>query len=436
MATNFMAASRMRILRLFINNNLNDPINWIMVGDETTNSGSSTFTELAEFTDIQLEVYLNASCCNIIKADVTGISTKRLTEELVLGIIEESLADDIEEIKPIILRVEDNLVYIAVFNRDFYQTLIDKLIGLNKPIRFLQSFVYSTRENEGGWTVFLSDRQNFVRTSKYEYYLLDDNKPLPYLLEEMIEQEKPNSILIYADNKEALNKLNSLGVNSSQVLDNLEFGIQNWNFYNQKSTKFKIKLDLATKASLFKLLHTIKYLAIFLVILWSIDMISLLTNNYRLQSELKHDLKNVVSTTSVNKNLLELAADKITNMRHERGIYDEKDAIPLFSTFLEVVSNTNTDSITQINYDHKELQIFLNNNFNTNQFNSYRNILAAKRIQADIQDYKSYAKQQKANQSDSNNNPDFAMKQPLINDNTAWLITLKPSLSNKAGSKS
>ena len=187
----------MRILQLFINNNLEEPINWNLSEDNKTESGTSTWSEISMFNDIQVEVYLNANCCSILKTDVTGISTKRLTEELILGILEESIVDDIEEIKPIILRTETDIAYIAIFNKVFYENLISKLDELGKPIRFVQSFAFSTKFNVDCWTVFLNKEQSFIRTSKYEYFLLDNATPIPEILIDMAKTEKPKSILIY-----------------------------------------------------------------------------------------------------------------------------------------------------------------------------------------------------------------------------------------------
>lgn len=420
----------MRILRLFINNNLNDLVNWVLVSDTGLDSGTSTFDELAQFEEAQLEVYLNANCCTIFKANIAGISNKRLTEELVLGIIEENLTDDIDEVKPIVLRVEDELAYIAIFNRQFYEELLNQLTSLNKPIRFLQSFVYATVYNEDDWTVFLSDEQSFVRTSKYEYYLLDDTKPTPQLLQDMLTETKPNSIMLYADSSYASQELEQFGVTINRLNEEFEFGEVTWNFYNQKSTKFKIKLEDNTKQNLLSLLKTIKYFSLFAAGFWLLNVIGLTINNYRLGSQLKSELGNLVAVTKINLGTVQTAAEKITNMRHARGIYDEKDAVPMLNTFLEVVSSIDPNQITQINYSNGSLQVFLTNGFATSQLASYKNILQTKRIELNIEDYKTYLKANQDNQQavEENSEELLQTQQAQLSDNTAWVITLTPSL--------
>lgn len=421
----------MKILRLFITDQLEAIINWVYIDGEDIKNGASSFEELAQFTDVHLEIYLSASCCSILNIKVTGISSRRLTEELVLGLIEESIADDIEEVKPIVLRESEDIAYVAIFNRDYYEMLIRHLSALQKPIRFVQSFVYSTLENENGWTLFLNEDQKFLRTSKYQYFLLDDNKPLPSLLEDMILTEKPASILVYTDEEDTIKELSKLNTEIKLVENAPNFGELNWNFYNQKSTRFNIKIDDAAKGSIFKLLRTAKYAAIILVVAWVVNILILVVNNYKIESLLKSELKNVVKVDNINQNLLQLAANKITSMRHDRGIYDLQDVVPLFEIFLEVVSDISTDDITQINYDRNTLQVFLSDEFDDSQFSSYQNILATKGIELTLQDYKSYAKQLEKAQ-DSNANPDIKiMRQPEISSDTAWVVTLKPAFINK-----
>lgn len=238
MATSFMAAPGMRTLRLFINNDLIDPVNWVMLNDDgSIESGTSSFSELAMFEDITLEVYLSVSCCSIFKTSVRGISSKRITEELVLGLIEENLVDEIDDVKAIILRVEDDIAYVAVFNLVFYNSLMLQIQELEKPVRFIQTFAFTTQFNEGSWTVYLSKEQRFLRTSKYEYYNLDDNKPVPILLEDLLIIERPKSLIVYADegsgyNIEEITK--QFDIKCLDAANQYEYGNLVWNFYIQK----------------------------------------------------------------------------------------------------------------------------------------------------------------------------------------------------------
>ena len=418
----------MKTLRLFINNDLNAPINWVMIADDnTTESGASTFAELAVFEDAHLEVYLSATSCSIFKTSVQGISTKRLTEELVLGLIEENLVDDIDEVKPIILRVEDDIAYVAIFNREHFDKLFGAINGLNKHIRFIQSFAYATLFHEKSWTVFLSKQQRFLRTSQYEYYSLDDNQPLPVLLEDMLLDGKPKSLLVYADEQSGYDirhLTEKFAIECVDSTNQYEYGIPVWNFYKQKSTSFKLKLEGNSKNSLMRLLKSFKYLLIFLVGFWFLSIVMLSIDNFRLKSQIVQNLKGIVTANELNKNIIQNAGEKLSTMNHQRGLYSGKDAMPLLAQFLEVVSIITPNDIKQISYERDEMQIFLGSNFTTSQFNSYNDILETKRIIATIEDYKIYAKRNKdSNKADNSLKQD---EQPPAD--SAWVVTLKPSL--------
>lgn len=431
----------MKTLRLFISYDLDDLINWTLVEDnEKELSGSSSFEELTQTECDCLEVYLDANCCSIFKTTITGISDKKLTEELVLGLLEDNLVDDIELVIPIIMRIDEEFAYIAVFNREYYNLLVEKIENLNKTINFIQSFVYSTVFNENSWTVYLSDEQNFVRTSKYEYFLLDDKKPIPELLEDMLNGQKPEALYVYPDKnfeKKAFEK--KYNIKCNLVTDLPKFGHMVWNFYNRKSSKFKIKFEKPTVSSLQQLFKTFKYFLIFIIIFWFLDASIFVIHNLRLNSQIKAKLKNIVpSKASPFENLSDLihtANNKLLLLKHQRGIYDQIDAIPLFQNFLQVVSNINPNDITQINYTSGKLEIFLSQRFDTNQFDSYKNIFSTQRIDADIISYKEYSKNNKVDNSSDSGLLTSLPNQAMVSDDTAWVITLKTSLiySNKKG---
>lgn len=425
----------MKILRLFISYDLDDLINWTLNENETQEvSGSSSFDELAQTQCDQLEVYLDANCCSIFKTNVSGISDKRLTEELVLGLLEENLVDDMELVIPIIMRADEEVAYIAVFNREYYDLLIEKIENLGKPITFIQSFVYSTVFHENSWTVYLSDEQNFVRTSKYEYFLLDDKKPTPELLEDMLKGEKPESLYVYP-NQDFTKKYfeKTYDIKCNLVKDIPEFGHMTWNFYNRKSSKFKLKFEKTTVASLQQLFKTIKYFIIFLLIFWLLDISILGVHNIRLNSHIKSKLKNIIPANTLNSatltNVIYEANNKLLLLKHQRGAYDRIDAIPLFQNFLQVVSNISPDDITQVNYNIGKLEIFLSQKFDTSQFDSYKNIFATQKINANITNYKEYVKNNKPNNIQETGLLNSMPSQVEISDDTGWVITLKTSLT-------
>ena len=427
----------MKTLRLFVNNDLNSPISWAMVDDiNAPESGSSTFDELTlinEFQDVTLEIYLSTDCCSIFKVNVQGISSKKMTEELLLGLIEERIIDEIDNVKAITLRVEDEVAYVAIFNHEFYNTLIQKLNSLDKPIRFIQSFAFNIPFEEGSWTLFLGEHQKFLRISEYEYYSLDDSKPLPMLLSELLATKKPSTLLISVEtnsgyNIEEISK--QFDIKCIDITNKYKYGDMVWNFYIQKNTTFHVKLDEVSKSSVRRLVKTTRLLIIFLISFWILDITILAIDSYRIKSQIRNNLKDVVATTTVSKVIIQTASDKIASMRHRRRIYDDKDAIVLLTKFLQIVSTITPNDIKQIEYSKNELQIILGDNFNTKDFSHYRDILETKRVIAIIEDYKSYNKRNKKASNDEANNlfPDTSE----IVDDAAWVVKLKPSLWHDA----
>ncbi len=427
MAANFMATSRMNILRLFVNNNLDDMVNWVLINSENhTEGGISTWEEIALFEDAQLEIYLNSQVCSILHTNISGISIKKLTDSLILSILEESIIDDIEDIKPIILRIEDDTAFVAIFNRMYYNNLITKLNSLQKSVRFVQSFVFSTTFLENHWTIFVDKEQSFIRTSLYEYFLLDNNLPISLVLQDMLKKTQPEKIIIYAENPEIIEAIASNTQLPVIVSHEINFGIPIWNFHNQKSTHFHIKLDAVTKNNLLKLYHILKKFTIFIIIFWLINLLILEINVIKTEKQLKTNLNYITSVQNIDADSLQLVDNKIASMKHERALYYENDFIPILNNVLEIISTINTNSIVQIEYSEGNMKIFLNNNFSPSQFFSFKNILLTKRIIASIEDYKFYSKQHKEKTENSDPNNDNHMP-----DDIAFVLTLHSSFMSE-----
>lgn len=421
----------MKILRIFVDDNLEQNLQWCLLEhDNIVNTGNSNHVDIAAFESMPMEVYLAPSCCSIFKLNVAGIRTKNLTDELVLGLLEDSLADDITQIKPLIMSVEDDIIYVAAFNIDYFKGLMDLIYSLNKPVRFIQSFAYTTVFNEGSWTVFLNNNRSFVRTSKYQYYLLDDNKPVPLLLTDMLldEENLPTSLAVYnVDNIDLNDFVNEVKVKTDIINEKYHYGIFVWNFYNQKSASFNIKLDDNVKDNLFKLLHIAKYFFAFTLLFWFIRVMTLEIDN----SKIKSDLAKVVHSenTSTSKIKLNNLRMEIIKSEHERGLYADNDAVPLFRKFLQIVSSVDQNTITAIDYHDNQMTIFVNSNFRSNEFTNYTHILTINHINATIDDYKAYAKAQKdADSKSANSDNNGNLK---ISDDTAWVITLQSSLQEE-----
>ncbi len=418
----------MKNIRLFINNDLQQPVNWVqMNADGKEEHGTSELSELSNLEGAVFEIYLSPDCCTIIKTSVEGISTKRLTEELLLGLIEENLVDEIDDVKAVMLRTEDNAAYVAVFNKEFYNELANYVLHAN--VKFIQSFVYTTNYQEDAWTVYLSSDTKFLRTSLYEFFVLDDEKPLSLLLTEMLSGDnKPQSLLVYADD-ETYKHLNTFGqtygINLTRINDKFDYSTLVWNFYKQKTTRFKLKLNNNARFHFLKLLNSFKYIAIALIGFWLMSITLLNINIYRLISQIKSNVKGIVNIKDINQSSVIETTQKLITLLHKRGMYADNDAMILFKDFLEVVSTVSTNDIKQIMYQSNTLKIVLGSDVDISQLKSYTDILLTKRVVMTIKDYKTYYNDNKLLNKGNNSAVDSDDKNDMISD-AQWVVILKP----------
>lgn len=428
----------MKILRIFVDDSLEQKVQWCTLEqDEILDTGSLSFEELAAFESMPVEVYLLPSTCSIFRLNVAGITRRNLTDELVLGLLEDNLTDDIVDVKPIVMSVEDDNIYVAVFNANYFQNLIQKIYLLNKPIRFIQSFVYATIFNDDSWTVFLNQDRSFVRTSKYQYYLMDDSKPIPSVLKDMLEQDAPTRLLVYsADGRDIDDFVKEVNIPVEIINEEYLYGAPIWNFYNQKSNSFNFKIDQNVKEFLLKLIPITKYFFAFLLIFWFIRVMTLEIDNARIKSKLNTILH--VDGKQTGRIKLNNLRSEILKSEHDRGLYSDDDAVTIFRKFLQIVAGVDQNTITAINYQDHKMLVFLNSNFQADEFANYKHIFTINRIDASIKDYKIYMKEQKKAQknsdrgSDSSNNGDNSGSGSLqISDDTAWVITLQSSLQEE-----
>ncbi len=419
----------MKILRLFVNDHLDAPINWILIENEgTVDGGSSTWEELIPIENAHIEVYLTVNCCGIHKAKTTGIKTNKITDDILLGLLEDMLVEEIEEVHPVILKTDDeiDITYVAVFNKQFYNSLMLKLLALNSSVRYVQSFAYSTIWHENEWTIFINQEQQFIRTSEYEYYLLDDTQPISKILEHMVNTSMhPKKINIYADNPSNQQKYieNNFHI-PCEVHTELNFLPSTWNFYNHRSTKFHFKIDANTKYNVKKLSKSMFIFIFFLTIFWTMDVLIIEYKTHLLNSSIKKSLTTISPTDNITTNSVQATQNKINQIKHQKGVYTNNDLIPLLNTFLNTASSVGSDSIVQIVYSEGNMDIFLNGMFNHSQFESYQNILLSQNIKATITEYKLY-KQNKTNNSTNNNNPNAITDQQSQEIDAQWVVTLK-----------
>mgnify|MGYP006340924407 FL=1 len=188
----------MTILRVFIHNEDLMACNWQLYDAlEQTGAGSDSLAAIMKIPFDAVEVYLSPHLATIFKAELGAVSDRRISDELLLGVIEDNLAEEIDECKPILMRLTDGASYIAVLTRNFYQRLLESLSEHVKQVKFIQPFSYASHYQNNLWTVFLIGEHKYVRTSQFEYFLLDDAAPLPLLLESMLENYTEDSLILY-----------------------------------------------------------------------------------------------------------------------------------------------------------------------------------------------------------------------------------------------
>ena len=403
MATNFMATSRMSLLRIFIEKEDLGAVGWQSLdGNELTDSGVSSLDELLHEGLNAIEVYLSPYMATVIKTNLGIISDKKINDEFLLGVVEDSLAEDIEDCKPILMRLSDGADYIAILNRNFYQTLLDKLSNHVKQVRFIQPFPYTTHFEDGLWTVYLVGNNKFVRTSLYEYFILDDATPVPQTLIDLLGMYEKDSIIIYTEDNQVVEILSSKYKLDCKQYAELTYGLANWNFYNEKSKRFNLKINEDSKSKLFRLFRFVGIYALIFAVFWVANLGFLIVEKNRTQTQITKDLSGIIDGIKFTPNLWSQVDEKISDMQHSKGIYADNDALRLFSIFLKTMPEVNNNMIQGIQYSGSQLTVFLNSQFDPSQFPNDRSVLATKRIQADITDYKTYQASQSA--SDSKNN--------------------------------
>jgi hypothetical protein len=431
MAANFMAASRMSVLRIFIENESLTNCQWQLVtGGEIVETGQDDIKQLLEISHEQIEVYLAPDLATILKVDLGAISDRKVNDELLLSLVEESLAEEIENCKPLLMRLTDGDAYIAILNRQFHSQLISSFSEHIKSVRYIQPFPYATKFEPGIWTVYLQAGMKFVRTTQYEYFLLDDNQPLPEVLEQMLSDYSADKIIVYGADDAVCDYFQQKFELVCEREHELIFGYPLWNFYNEKSRRFKLKLSSDVQISVKK---TLTWLGIIFTIYatgWLGDLIYLSFMRARLETVVASDLNGISTVKEFSPNLLMQIDDKLTSLQHSKGVYAANDFANLFEEFLRTVPDINDSMIVGLKYSSSQLSIFLNSQFDTGRFANDRAILATKRIAADLNDYKTYQSAQ--TQTNQNNNGGGILDTANNTTSTtsqladsAWVVTLQ-----------
>ena len=421
----------MTILRVFIHNEDLTDCNWqLHDGFEQSGSGSDSLQAIMKIPFDSVEVYLSPHLATIFKADIGAVSDRKISDDLLLGVIEESLAEEMDECKPILMRLTDGDAYIAVLNRVFYQLLLSCLSENVKQVKFIQPFSYASHYQDKLWTVFLIGEYQYVRTSQFEYFLLDDAAPVPLLLESMLENYTEDSIFLYCEDESIQEYLEKKFSIKCLVQREFNYGSLLWNFYNEKSKRFNLKLTSVTQVGMLKFAKTAGVLVGIYVIYWLLNLGVLIYQKNKLQQQVIQDISGIVKVDQFTPGLLATIDEKFDTMSHDKGVYSQSDYISLFATFLKTMPDVNKNVLVGSKYSGQHLDIFLNSQYDPSQFNNDKVILLNKRILATISDYKSYQSSEDSSGKNNNgggvlNNLDATNSSSAQMPDPAWVISLQ-----------
>lgn len=392
-------------LRLFIHSDDFNDISWQIEEKGITNAYNGTIEQALEIESNIIEVYLAPTLANIFPIDLSSIGSQKITDELLLNIVEENLADDIENSKPILLKIDDSNNFLAILTKKFYNDLIEKLESVHKKVKFIQPWIYNTYYKENIWTLYMMEEQTILRTSLYEYCLLDQaaENGVPDILTFMLASYTEKEIILYSDHLPLHHLLQDKYKLTIINKVDLNFGELVWNFYKAKSRRFRFKLSPLYRDQVIK---TAKYIAVSMVlffIFWTINLYVLFWHKHVANKEILEKIAPITAEKTVTASLINDSIQKIKEMAHKKGVYSEYDMVPLMQEFLTGF-NGNTDMIVAIKYDNDKLSVFLNSQYKPSDFFVLKNILIEHMIEINLQTYDEYNSSEQPAQTQNNNN--------------------------------
>lgn len=417
-------------LRIFINNEdcINNKWQIFNAGEISGDGHSSSFSEMLSFEHESIEIYLAPHLANVFKIDIEHISDRKINDELLLGLVENNIVDEIDDCKPILLRLSDGDSYIAIVGADFHKLLIEHLSEHIKKVKFIQPMPYVTEYQDELWTVYLDDDFKFIRTSLYEYYLLDDSNDIPVLLDEILQTYEQKEILLYCNNQDIVNNIENTYDIKCNLQSELNYGAFVWNFYNEKTKKFNLKLNEGNKHQILKIAKYLSIIAIVYFIIWFIQLFYLIGSKYSLESDINKNLSGIIKVSDKQSNHLSLLNNELDGLLHSKGMYSQNDFVSLFAIFLYNVPGVGQNSVVGLTYSGNVLNVILNSQFNRKNFDQVREILMTKQVLSSITDYQTYQNAQQQNTSNNNGggilDSDNSSDKQQIED-ASWVISLQ-----------
>lgn len=395
----------MTILRIFIQSEDLENVIWQLLEKNDTSNNQGEIETAVAVECSSIEIYLAPILANIIPVDLGVIGSQKINDELLLNIIEDDLADDIENIKPILLKIDDNSSYIAVINKKFYNHLIEKIDAVHKKVKFIQPWIYNTDYQKNLWTLYLKDQQLILRTSLYEYYLLDQNQEstVSALLASMLQSYQEKTIIVYSDNQDLIESLKVQYQLTVISKTDLNLGEHVWNFYKAKTRRWVFKISPSYLLLMTKTGKYIMFSLLVFFIFWALNLYVLFWHKHVISKEIMLKLLPITSEKHVDALLINHSLQTIKEISHKKGVYNDYDLIPMLQEFFTGFSN-NTDIIVAITYDNDVLNVFLNKDYNPSNFFVIKNVLIKHMIEISLLSYEEYENNLHNNQANYKGN--------------------------------
>lgn len=417
----------MTVLRIQVNNELLIDNDWFLInGTDDLGSGQASIKDALALDGYDsIEVYLAPFLATVFKVDISHISDRKITDELLLGLVEDNLVEEVENCKPLLMRLSDGGAFVAVLNSAFYQNLIQLFSEHIKLVKFIQPSPYLSAFEDGKWTICLTDEAKYIRTSQFEYYLLDDGDLFPDMLRMMLDSYTEDSIIVYANNQEIINELENKYKLLCKVETEFQYGNLLWNFYNEKSKRFNYKFTQENKSSLIKVGKTLGLICGLYVVFWVVGLGYLVVDKYRLQSQVSKLLTGLIKFDGYQTNLLGKVNDQLGGLAHSKGYYSSRDFVFLMNAFLQNMPEVNQTMIVGVKFSNNTLHVLLNSQFQNNNMDNYIELLRTKRIAMEVTDYASF---QSASQGDGKSNNGGGLLDDSDKDqnvkNAQWVVSL------------
>jgi len=411
----------MKILNIFITHDLNLPFQIKLFDNNECIEELSIYAK--DINDIsvefdQIEVILSAECASIFNVELPEqLSDRKITDSYLLTLLEDQLLDDIDNLVPIMMRI-DTTAYVAILDKEFHAKILHMFSQFDKPIRYIQLHPLLTEYHEDAITVFCSENINFIRNSSFEYYMFDPNNFGIMFDAFLLPTHK--RVIYYGHNQIVEDH-----IRSHQILIEPQQNINTktivWNLRFNKSSKLSRNFWKGIYNTLYALRLQLSIVAITGALFLAISLGINIATDMSYQKTIAKNMKTLGVTEYNSFNIISKSNLSLNKMSHDDGLNDISDFMSLFQDFLQV-ANVQSTTINSVEYKNSTLKVFLNSEFNNTNFSTYRATWSTFGLFADMVSFGEYTNQNtKKNKGilDSSNNSDFTYR-----NDSAWVVTM------------